>query len=94
MNVAPEPVRLATDTVKVTRDVSQRQVHRLFAAGVFKIGVDGVLETIGGILFIMNHAYDSVFAGETVGHHSSQVKELSHHLPISSRRHNPTEAKA
>jgi uncharacterized membrane protein len=32
--------------------MSQRHVHRLFAASVLIKGVDGVLETIGGILFI------------------------------------------
>ena len=32
--------------------MSQQQVHRLFAAGVLIKGVDGVLEIIGGILFM------------------------------------------
>jgi uncharacterized membrane protein len=32
--------------------MSQQQVHRLFAAGVLIKGVDGVLETIGGILLM------------------------------------------
>jgi uncharacterized membrane protein len=36
----------------VTGKISQQQVHRLFAAGVLIKGVDGVLETIGGILFM------------------------------------------
>ena len=36
----------------MTSKMSQRQVHRLFAAGVLIKGVDGVLETIGGILFM------------------------------------------
>src|SRR5437870_8348879 len=42
----------ATHTVAVTGKMSQRQVHRLFAASVLIKGVDGVLETIGGILFM------------------------------------------
>jgi len=41
------------DTVEMTSKMSQQQVHRLFAAGVLIKGVDGVLETIGGILFIV-----------------------------------------
>src|SRR5436305_1407350 len=36
----------------MTSKMSQQQVHRLFAAGVLIKGVDGVLETIGGILFM------------------------------------------
>ncbi len=32
--------------------LSQQQRHRLFAAGVFIKGLDGVLETIGGVLFL------------------------------------------
>ena len=40
------------DTVEMTSKMSQQQVHRLFAAGVLIKGVDGVLETIGGILFM------------------------------------------
>ena len=42
----------ATNINAVTSKISQRQVHRLFAASVLVKGVDGVLETIGGILFI------------------------------------------
>jgi len=45
-------LRPATHTVAVTGKMSQRQVHRLFAASVLIKGVDGVLETIGGILLI------------------------------------------
>ena len=40
------------DTVEMTSKMSQQQVHRLFAGGVLIKGVDGVLETIGGILFM------------------------------------------
>jgi len=90
MNVAPEPARLATHTVKVTRKMSQRQVHRLFAAGVFIKGVNGrlarpvekfLMKIVSGMRVeadlgrcttapTQNQAYDSVFSGETVGHHS------------------------
>src|SRR5437899_7974030 len=40
----------ATHTVAGTGKMSQPRVHRLFAVSVFIKGVDGVLETIGGIL--------------------------------------------
>jgi uncharacterized membrane protein len=36
----------------MTSKMSQQQVHCLVAAGVLIKGVDGVLETIGGILFM------------------------------------------
>jgi uncharacterized membrane protein len=42
----------AAETMATTSKMSQQQVHRLFAAGVLIKGVDGVLETIGGILFM------------------------------------------
>jgi uncharacterized membrane protein len=42
----------AANTMAVTSKMSQQQVHHLFAAGVLIKGVDGVLETIGGILFM------------------------------------------
>jgi len=45
-------LRPATHPVAVTGKTSQRQVHRLFAASVLVKGVDGVLETIGGIVFM------------------------------------------
>ena len=41
------------DTVEMTSKMSQQQVHRLFSVSVLIKGVDGVLETIGGILFIV-----------------------------------------
>ncbi len=37
---------------EVTSETSPQLVHRLFAASVLIKGVDGVLETIGGILFM------------------------------------------
>ena len=37
---------------EVTGETSPQLVHRLFAASVLIKGVDGVLETIGGILFM------------------------------------------
>jgi len=45
-------LRPATHSVAVTSKISQQQVHRLFAASVLIKGVDGVLETIGGFLFM------------------------------------------
>jgi uncharacterized membrane protein len=42
----------ANHTVAMTGKMSQRHVHRLFAVSIFMKGVDGVLETIGGILFM------------------------------------------
>jgi hypothetical protein len=36
--------------VEVTSETSRQHMHRLFAASVLIKGVDGVLETIGGIL--------------------------------------------
>jgi uncharacterized membrane protein len=41
-----------TNIMDVTSERSQQQVHRLFAASVLMKGMDGVLETIGGILFM------------------------------------------
>jgi len=38
---------------EVTGETSPQLVHRLFAASVLIKGVDGVLETIGGILFML-----------------------------------------
>jgi uncharacterized membrane protein len=52
MNIIVGQERPDTHTVAATGKMSQRQVHRLFAASVFIKGVDGVLETIGGILFM------------------------------------------
>src|SRR5947209_9314186 len=40
------------DLAEVTGETSPQLVHRLFAASVLIKGVDGVLETIGGILFM------------------------------------------
>src|ERR671930_67557 len=42
----------ATHTLTVTGKISRQHVHRLFTAGVLIKGVDGVLETIGGVLFM------------------------------------------
>jgi uncharacterized membrane protein len=38
--------------VNITSEMSLQHVHRLFAASVLIKGMDGVLETIGGILFM------------------------------------------
>jgi uncharacterized membrane protein len=43
----------ATNTNAVTSKISQHRVHRLFAASVIIKGIDGVLEMIGGILFMV-----------------------------------------
>jgi len=40
------------DLAEVTGETSPQLVHRIFAASVLIKGVDGVLETIGGILFM------------------------------------------
>ena len=45
-------LRPATHTVAVTSETSPQLVHRLFAPRVLIKGVDGVLETIGGFLFM------------------------------------------
>jgi len=37
----------------VNSEISRQHVHRLFAVSVLIKGVDGVLETIGGILFML-----------------------------------------
>jgi uncharacterized membrane protein len=41
-----------THGVEVNSEISRQHVHRLFAVSVLIKGVDGVLETIGGILFM------------------------------------------
>jgi uncharacterized membrane protein len=38
---------------EVTSAMSRRHVHRLFAVSILIKGVDGVLETIGGILLLL-----------------------------------------
>jgi uncharacterized membrane protein len=42
----------ATSAMAMTSKMSQQKVHCLFAGSVLIKGVDGVLETIGGILFM------------------------------------------
>jgi len=39
--------------VEATSEMSRQQVHRLFAVSVLIKGVDGVLETVGGILLLL-----------------------------------------
>jgi len=55
-------LRPATHSVAMTSKMSQQHVHRLFAVSIFIKGVDGVLETIGGILlmFISPKALNSL----------------------------------
>jgi uncharacterized membrane protein len=45
-------LRPATHTVAVTGKMSQQQMHRLFALSILIKAVDGVLEMIGGSLFM------------------------------------------
>ena len=39
--------------VEATSEMSRQQVHRLFAVSVLIKGVDGVLETVGGIRLLL-----------------------------------------
>ena len=51
-SVDAQSVNPALHTVVVSSQMSRQHVHRLFAVSVLIKGVDGVLETIGGILFM------------------------------------------
>jgi len=51
-----------THSVEVSSEISRQHVHRLFAVSILIKGVDGVLETIGGILlmFVSPEALNSL----------------------------------
>jgi hypothetical protein len=67
-SVDAQSVNPALHTVTVSSEISRQ--HRLFAVSVLIKGVDGVLETIGGILFmfVSPKALNSlvIFAGTSI----------------------------